>query len=79
MARYVKITEVQYFRALGTVPPLCHSAEGFLVGEPAGYSEEGALTFWPFLCVDGVHYAGPRPVTVAEFQAIDARAAVKGE
>lgn len=61
----------EYDAMLNVLPPACHRAIGFLVGEPMDHSyETGQPRFQAYLSRNGEHFVSSRPLTIAEFRTI---------
>lgn len=70
----VEITEAEYLRALGEVPPIEQCWQGFLLGEPVDHSPQGEprytayFALGPLIVGEQIFCKSTYPLTVTQFR-----------
>jgi hypothetical protein len=80
MQKWKPVREERYTEMLEMLWPACWLGKGFLVGEASSHracrvTQEVSATYSPFLTIGGQFFEGREAITIAEFKALDARAA----
>lgn len=79
MTVFKRVPEERYDEMLGVLPPALHLGKGFLVGEPWTHrkcimsGQDNTPAFMAFIRRNGEFFEADRPMTGAEFRALEPR------
>ena len=73
---WMEVNEEHYTTMLEILPPAFWGNQGFLVGEAADHhASSGLPRYAAYRVIDGIYMAADRPMTIAEFKALQEPAA----